>query len=104
MFVRAPSMTTDEARDTIARLAHQAGPLRTNGVAPQPWIEDYNAALLAFVPRDKMPLLRIGTAHYVGDRSRPGAFVPSGCFRQLVDRARTDFDTLLVEWQREHRR
>jgi hypothetical protein len=64
-------------------------------------ITDYNDALSAFVPRDKMPHFYIGKDRYVGDISRPGAFVQGGLFRQLVETARTDFATLLIERQQQ---
>ena len=98
---RNPTMTTGQARDTIDRLSRETASLRTYGVALQPWIEDYNEALVAFVPRNKMPSFHIGKHHYFGDPSLPGAFVQGGLFRQLVESARTDFDTLLIEWQQQ---
>ena len=48
-----------------------------------------------------MPFFYIGKDRYVGDISLPGAFVQSGLFRQLVETARTDFDTLLLERQQQ---
>jgi hypothetical protein len=95
-------MTTNQARDTIDRLSKETAPLRTYGIALQPWIEDYNEALAAFVPRDQMAHFHIGKSRYVGDTALPGAFVQGGLFRQLVESARTDFDTLLIEWQRQN--
>jgi hypothetical protein len=94
---RNPTMTTGQARDTIDRLSRETASLRTYGIVLQPWIEDYNEALVAFVPRNKMASFYIGKRHYFGDPSLPGAFVQGGLFRQLVESARTDFDTLLVE-------
>ena len=94
---RNPIVTSTQARETIARLSEQTAPLRRYGVAPDAWIAEYNDSLLAFVPGDKMPLFYIGKGRYVGDTARPGAFVQGGLFRQLVERARTDFDTLLLE-------
>jgi len=93
----APIMTTSQARETIDRLSEQTASLRRYGVAPDASIAEYNDSLMAFVPRDKMPLFYIGKGRYVGDTARPGAFVQGGLFRQLVERARTDFETLLLE-------
>ena len=98
---RNPIMTAGQARDTIDRLSQETASLRTYGVALQPWIEDYNEALVAFVPRDKMRFFHIGKDHYFGDPSLPGAFVQGGLFRQRVERARTDFDTLLIDCQQQ---
>jgi hypothetical protein len=95
----APIMTTSQARETIARLSEQTAPLRRYAVAPDAWIADYNESLLAFVPPAKMSLFHIGKGRYVGDTARPGAFVQGGLFRQLVESARTGFDTLLIERQ-----
>jgi hypothetical protein len=92
-----PIMTTSQARETIDRLSEQTASLRRYGVATDAWIADYNESLSAFVPRDKMPFFHIGKDCYVGDTTRPGAFVEGGLFRQLVERARTGFDTLLAE-------
>jgi hypothetical protein len=97
----APTMTSSQARETIDRLSEQTAPLRRYGVATEAWIADYNDSLTAFVPRDKMPHFYIGKSCYVGDTARPGAFVPGGLFRRLVERARTDFDTLLTERQQQ---
>lgn len=94
---RNPIVTSGQARETIARLSEQTASLRRYGVAPNASIAEYNESLVAFVPRDKMPLFYIGKERYVGDTARPGAFVQGGLFRQLVESARTDFDTLLVE-------
>jgi hypothetical protein len=94
---RNPIVTSTQARETIARLSEQTAPLRRYGVAPDAWIAEYNDSLTAFVPPAKMPLFYIGKGRYVGDTARPGAFVQGGLFRQLVERARTDFDTLLLE-------
>ncbi|HLL51671.1 MAG TPA: hypothetical protein VK356_13465 [Thermomicrobiales bacterium] len=99
---RNPTMTTSQARDTIDRLSKETASLRTYGIALDPWIEDYNEALVAFVPRDKMAHFHIGKSRYFGDTALPGAFVQGGLFRQLVESARTDFDTLLIEWQRQN--
>ena len=93
----APTMTSSQARETIDRLSEETASLRRYGVATDAWIADYNESLGAFVPRDKMALFHIGKSHYVGDPARPGAFVQGGLFRQLVEIARTGFDTLLVE-------
>jgi hypothetical protein len=97
----APTMTSSQAREAIARLSEQTAPLRRYGVATDAWIADYNDALMAFVPRDKMPHFYIGKGCYVGDTARPGAFVPGCLFRRLVESARTDFDTLLIERQQQ---
>jgi hypothetical protein len=94
-------MTTDQARETINRLSEQTAALRRHGVAPEAMIAEYNDSLMAFVPRDKMQLFHIGKGHYFGDTSLPGAFVQGGLFRQLVESARTDFDALLIEWQKQ---
>ena len=94
-------MTSSQARETIARLSEQTAPLRRYGVAPDAWIAEYNDALIAFVPPAKMPFFHIGKGRYVGDTARPGAFVQGGLFRQLVERARIDFDTLLLERQQQ---
>ena len=98
---RNPIVTSTQARETIARLSEQTAPLRRYGVAPDAWIAEYNESLIAFVPRDKMPLFHIGKSCYVGDTARPGAFVQGGLFRQLVESARTGFDTLLIERQQQ---
>ena len=71
------------------------------GVAPDALIAEYNEALVAFVPRNKMRFFHIGEDHYFGDTSLPGAFVQGGLFRQRVESARTDFDTLLIERQQQ---
>ncbi len=97
----APIMTTSQARETRDRLSEQTASLRRYDVATHAWIAEYNNSLIAFVPRDKMPLFYIGKGCYVGDTARPGAFVEGGLFRQLVERARTDFDTLLIERQQQ---
>ena len=94
---RNPLMTTSQARETIDRLSEQTASLRPYGVATDAWIAEYNESLVAFVPQDKMALFHIGKGRYVGDTAHPGAFVPGGLFRQLVERARTGFDTLLLE-------
>jgi hypothetical protein len=93
----APIMTSSQARETIDRLSEETVALRRFGIATGAWIADYNEALSAFVPRDKMPFFYIGKNCYVGDTTRPGAFVEGGLFRRLVERARTDFDSLLTE-------
>ena len=98
---RNPIVTSTQARETIARLSEQTAPLRRYAVAPDAWIAEYNESLTAFVPRDKMPLFHIGKGRYVGDTARPGAFVQGGLFRQLVESARTGFDTLLIERQQQ---
>jgi hypothetical protein len=92
-----PIMTSSQARETLDRLSEETVALRRYGIATAAWIADYNEALSAFVPRDKMPLFYIGKSHYTGDTARPGAFVQGGLFRQLIKRARRDFDSLLVE-------
>ena len=94
---RNPIMTTSQARETIDRLSEQTASLRRFGVATDAWIADYNNSLMAFVPRAKMPHFYIGKDSYFGDIARPGAFVQAGLFRQRVERARADFDTLLTE-------
>jgi hypothetical protein len=93
----APIMTSGQARETIDRLSEQTASLRRYGVATDTWIADYNESLSAFVPRDKMQFFYIGKGCYVGDTARPGAFVGGGLFRRLVERARIDFDSLLME-------
>ena len=92
-----PIMTTSQARETIDRLSEQTAALRRYGVATDAWLADYNEALSAFVPRDKMAFFYIGKGCYVGDTARPGAFVEGGFFRRLVERVRIDFDSLLTE-------
>ena len=96
-----PTVTSTQARETIARLSEQTAPLRRYGVAPDAWIAEYNDSLMAFVPPAKMSLFYIGKGCYVGDTARPGAFVQGGLFRQLVESARTGFDTLLIERQQQ---
>ena len=91
------TMTTRQARETIDRLSEQTASLRRYGVATDAWIADYNESLVAFVPRDKMALFHIGKGYYTGDTARPGAFVEGGLFRRLVERARIEFDSLLIE-------
>ena len=98
---RHPVVTSSQARETIARLSEQTEPLRRYGVAPDAWIAEYNDSLTAFVPSAKMPYFHIGKGRYVGDTARPGSFVQGGLFRQLVESARMDFDTLLVEKQQQ---
>jgi hypothetical protein len=98
---RTPAMTSGQARETIDRLSEQMAPLRRHGVAPEALIAEFNESLTAFVPRDKMPDFYVGKGRYIGDTARPGAYVQAGFFRHLVERARTDFDTLLIEWQRQ---
>ena len=93
----APIMTSSQARETIDRLSEETASLRRYGVVTDAWITDYNEALSAFVPQEKMPFFYIGKGCYVGDITRSGAFVQGGLFRRLVERARTDFDTLLTE-------
>ena len=98
---RTPTVTPVQARETIARLSEQTASFRRFGVAPEAAIAEYNESLMAFVPRDKMPFFYIGQSRYVGDTARPGAFVQGGLFRQLVESARMDFDTLLFESQQQ---
>ena len=98
---RNPIMTTDQARETINRLSEQTAALRRHGVAPEAMIAEYNDSLMAFVPPAKMQFFHIGKGCYVGDTARPGAFVQGGLFRHLVESARTDFDTLLLERQQQ---
>ena len=98
---RNPIMTTSQARETIGRLSEETAALRRYGVATGAWIADYNESLSAFVPRDKMPFFYIDKGCYVGDTTRPGAFVEGGLFRRLVERARIDFDSLLAERQQQ---
>ena len=98
---RNPIVTSSQARETIGRLSEQTASLRRYGVATEAWIAEFNNSLVAFVPRDKMSLFYIGNDSYVGETARPGAFVQAGLFRQLVERARTDFDTLLIERQQQ---
>ena len=93
----APIMTSSQARETIGRLSEETAALRRYGVVTGAWIADYNESLSAFVPRDKMVFFYIGKGCYVGDTTRPGAFVEGGLFRRLVERARVDFDSLLTE-------
>jgi len=94
-------MTTSEARETIDRLSEQTESLRRYGIATDTWITEYNDSLPAFVPADKMALFYIGKGRYTGDTGRPGAFVQGGLFRQLVESARTGFETLLMETQQQ---
>ena len=98
---RNPIMTSSQARETIDRLSEQTAPLRRYGVTADAWIADYNESLSAFVPPAKMQFFRIAKGCYVGDTARPGAFVPGGLFRRLVERARIDFDSLLTERQQQ---
>ena len=94
---RNPTVTSGQARETIARLSEQTASLRRFAIAPEASIAAYNESLTAFVPRDKMPLFYIGKGCYVGDTARPGAFVQAGLFRRLVESARMEFDSLLLE-------
>ena len=98
---RALTMTTDQARETIDRLSEETASMRRHGAAPEAMIADYNDSLMAFVPRDKMPLFYIGKSRYIGDTTRPGAFVQAGFFRQLIETARSDFASLLLEMQQQ---
>jgi hypothetical protein len=98
---RNPTVTSSQARETIARLSEQTAPQRRYSVAPDAWIAEYNDSLTAFVPSTKMPFFHIGKGRYVGDTARPGAFFQGGLFRQLVESARMDFDTLLIEKQQQ---
>ena len=93
------TMTVGQARETIDRLSLETKSLRTHAAVSEAMIEEYNGALAAFVPRSKTHLFYIGKGRYVGDTSRPGAFVPSGVLRELIERARTEFDALLSESQ-----
>ncbi len=99
---RALSMTSSQARETIDRLSEETAAMRRHGAAPEAMIADYNDSLSAFVPRDKMPLFYIGKRHYVGDTTRPGAFVQAGLFRQLIETARSGFASLLLECNSNH--
>ncbi len=92
-----PIMTTSQAHETLDRLSEETAAMRRHGAAPEAMIADYNDSLSAFVPRDKMPLFYIGKGRYVGDTTRPGAFVQAGFFRHLIETARSDFDALLIE-------
>ncbi len=98
---RQPTMTASQARETIDRLSEQTSSLRRYGVASDAWIAEYNDSLMAFVPPAKMQFFHIGKGSSVGDTARPGAFVQGGYFRQRVESARTDFDTLLLERQQQ---
>ena len=98
---QTPAVTPGQARETIARLSEQTASFRRFGVAPEAAIAEFNDSLMAFVPRDKMQFFYIGKDCYVGDTARPGAFVQGGLFRQLVESARMDFDTLLLESQQQ---
>jgi hypothetical protein len=91
--------TSSQARATIDRLAAETVSLRDFSAAPDDLIAQYNVALTAFVPHDKMHLFHIGKGNYVGDTTHPGAYFPGGAFRRLVERARIDFDALLLERQ-----
>ena len=51
---QSPTMTSSQARETIDRLSEQTASLRRYGVATDAWIADYNDALIAFVPPDKI--------------------------------------------------
>ena len=96
---QSPLMTPTQARDTIDRLSQETAYLRRHEAAPEAMIAEYNGALVAFVPPGKMPFFLIGKSQYVGDTTRPGAFVAAGLFRHLIAVARTDFDALLTERQ-----
>jgi hypothetical protein len=98
---RALTMTTSQARETIDRLSEETASMRRHGAAPEAMIADYNDSLTAFVPRDKMPHFYIGKGRYVGDTTRPGAFVQAGFFRHLIETARSDFASLLLEMQQQ---
>ena len=98
---KAHTMTSSQARETIDRLFVQTESLRTYAVAPEALIAEYNDSLVAFVPRDKMRHFHISKQHYVGDTTIPGAYVPIVLFRDHVRRARTEFETLLGEQQRQ---
>jgi len=100
---QAPIMTTSQARETIGRLSEETASLRRHGAASEAMISDYNDALGTFVPRDKMSLFYIGKDRYVGDTTRPGAFVQGGLFRQLIETARSDFASLLLEKEQQTR-
>jgi hypothetical protein len=98
---RNSTVTSGQARETIARLSEQTASLRRFGVVPEASIAEYNESLTAFVPRDKMRLFAIGKDCYVGDTAHPGAFVEGGLFRRLVESARMEFDSLLLESDRQ---
>ena len=100
---QAPIMTTSQARETIDRLSEETASLRRHGAASEAMIADYNDSLETFVPRDKMSLFYIGKGRYVGDTTRPGAFVQGGLFRQLIETARSDFASLLSEKEQQTR-
>lgn len=96
-----PLMTPAQARETIDRLSEHTAPLRRHEAAPDAMIAEFNGALTAFVPRSKMSFFFIGKGRYVGDTTRPGAFVAAGLLRHLIEIARTDFDALLTERQQQ---
>jgi hypothetical protein len=96
-----PIMTPSQARETLDRLSEQTASLRRYGVATDASIAEYNDSLMAFVPQDKMPLFFLGKGCYVGDTARPGTFVQGSHFRQLIERARINFDSLLIERQQQ---
>jgi hypothetical protein len=98
---QAPIMTPGKARETIDRLSEETASIRRHSAASDIMIRDYNDSLSAFVSRDKMPFFYIGKDRYVGDTTRPGSFVQGGLFRQLIETARSDFDTLLLERQQQ---
>jgi hypothetical protein len=98
---KSPLMTPAQARDTIDRLSQETASLRRHDAAPETMIADYNGSLTAFVPQGKMPRFFIGKSQYVGDTTRPGAFVAAGLLRHLIEIARTDFDVLLTERQQQ---
>jgi hypothetical protein len=97
----ARTETSSQARATIDRLAAETISFRDFSAAPDDLIAEYNGALTAFVPHDKMHLFHIGKGNYVGDTTHPGAYFPGGAFRRLVERARVDFDALLLERQQQ---
>jgi hypothetical protein len=101
---QAPIMTTSQARETIDRLFEGTASIRRHAAASEAMIAEYNDSLLTFVPRHKMPLFYIDKSRYVGDTAHPGAFVQAGLFRQLIETARSDFDSLLLEKEEQTRR
>lgn len=97
----ARTETSSQARATIDRLAAETAALRDFSVAPEDLIAEFNGTLSTFVPYNKMHLFHIGKGSYVGNTTHPGAYFPGGAFRRLVERARVDFDALLLERQQQ---
>ena len=60
-------MTPSQARETIERLSQSALLVNDHGITPDSLIEEYNEALLAFVPRGQLHAWHISMSYQVVD-------------------------------------